>query len=121
MQPDEGTLVPGHALVHAQNQIAVGIEAGVALGFSPGITHVAKALADEIRADEGYALQFEGFTGICVNAVSSLFGFFTGECCRHKAWMAYQSVDGAGFLGVGVAYLIHGHTIGTSREACNAL
>ncbi len=119
MQPDKGIIVPRHALVHAQNQIAVGIEALVPLGFGTGIAHIAEALADQVGADKGHALQLEGFSGIRVDAITALLGLFALDCRFDKARMAHQPVDTAGFFGIGVGLWIHGHTIGTRCFACN--
>jgi len=45
VQPDKGILIPCHTFVHAEDKVAIGIKAGVALGFCSGIAHIAKPLA----------------------------------------------------------------------------
>jgi len=97
--------IPLHTLVHPQDQIAVVAQRCVALGLRTGLRHVTEAIVGQAGDFERLAFEFEGFSGVAVDAVPPLLGLPSCQGRLDQFLVPDEAIDGAGLLGVVVGSL----------------
>jgi hypothetical protein len=92
--------IPLHALVHPQNEVAVVAQVCVALGLRTGLGHVTEAIVGQAGDFESFAFEFEGFSGVAVDAISALLGLLSFYGRLDQFLVSDEAIDRAGLLGV---------------------